>query len=135
MSMQRFERRLSIVSFMIRTAGDDLQIWQWLEKLLQWLTVDGMSSEDTDVGIDRKYHVKILLWRREMDEYLNLIDNQWHHDAGYSQAGSKPIRRLRHLHTLPLTRNPPKGLPETLYDQRWLADADSDYQEVNLNIS
>ena len=91
MSMQRFECRLSIVSFMIRTAGDDLQIWQWLEKLLQWLTIDGMSSEDTDIGIDRKYRVKILLWQCEMDEYLDLIDNQRHHDVGYSQAGSKPI--------------------------------------------
>ena len=108
MSVQQFECRLSVVRFMTQTTGDDLQIWQWLEKLLQWLTVNGMSSEDTDVGIDRKYRVKILLWRREMGECLNLIDNQRHHDAGYSQVGSKPIQCLWKIHTPPSTHNPPK---------------------------
>ena len=61
---------------MIRTAEGDLHIWQWLENLIEYLGSNGMSSEDTDIGIDRKYRVKILLWRHNMDQYLELIDKQ-----------------------------------------------------------
>ena len=61
---------------MIRTAEGNLHIWQWLGNLIEYLGSNGMSSEDTDIGIDRKYRVKILLWRRNMDQYLELIDKQ-----------------------------------------------------------
>ena len=61
---------------MIRTAEGDLHIWQWLENLIEYLGSNGMSSEDTDIGINRKYCIKILLWRRNMDQYLKLIDKQ-----------------------------------------------------------
>ena len=61
---------------MIRATEDDRHIWQWLEQLLRWLGTEGMSSEDTDIGIDRKYRVKMVIWRRNMDEYLEMIDNQ-----------------------------------------------------------
>jgi len=61
---------------MIQAADDDRHIWQWLETLLWWLGTDGMSSEDTDVGVDRRYRVKMVIWRRNMDEYLEMINNQ-----------------------------------------------------------
>ena len=61
---------------MIQTAEGDLHIWQWLENLIEYLGSNGMSSKDMDIGIDRKYRVKILLWRRNMDQYLELIDKQ-----------------------------------------------------------
>lgn len=120
---------------MIRAAGDDRPIWEWLQKLLEWLGTTGMSSEDTDIGVNREYRVKIMLWRREMDGYLDLIDKQRAHDAGYSQAGSNPIRRLRYLPTPPSKREAPKGLPEALYDEQWLASADADYREIDLSVS
>lgn len=121
---------------MIR-AGDDVHIWQWLETLLKKLGANGMSSEDTDIGIDREYRVKLLLWRREMDDYLDMIDAQRYQGtgAGHAPAGSKPIRRLRYQRTPPSTRDVPKKLPEALYDEKWLASADKDYREVTLSVS
>ena len=120
---------------MIRAAEDDRHIWQWLETLLQWLGTEGMSSEDTDVGVDRKNHVKFLIWRRNMDKYLDMIDNQRVQDAGFAQAGSRPIKRLCYLPTSPSDRAAPTGLPGTLYDQQWLASVDANYHEVALSVS
>ena len=121
---------------MIRTAEGDLHIWQWLENLIEYLGSNGMSSEDTDISIDRKYRVKILLWRRNMDQYLKLIDKQrYGPDSGFAPAGSKPIQRVRNLPTPPSTRAAPTGLPETLYDQRWLASTDTNYREITLSVS
>ena len=94
-----------------------------------------MSSEDTDIGIDQKYCVKMVIWRRNMDEYLEMINNQRVQEAGFSQAGSRPIKRLRYLPTSPSDRAAPIGLPETLYDQQWLASVDTDYREVTLAVS
>lgn len=68
------------MEFKIRAAiGDprgDLKVWEWLRALLEWLGTYGMSSDDTDIErMERIYRVKILLWRRTTDKYLDLIDN------------------------------------------------------------
>ena len=120
---------------MIRATKDDCHIWQWLEQLLQWLGTEGMSSEDTDIGIDQKHHVKMVIWCRNMDKYLKMINNQRVQEAGFSQAGSRPIKRLRYLPTLPSDNAAPIGLPETLYSQQWLTSVDTNYHEVTLAVS
>jgi hypothetical protein len=120
---------------MIQAAEDDRHIWQWLETLLQWLGTDGMSSEDTDVRVDRRYRVKMVIWHRNMDEYLEMIDNQQIQDAGFSPAGSRPIKRLWYLRILPSDCAAPTGLPEALYDQQWLASVDTNYHKVTLAVS
>ena len=94
-----------------------------------------MNSEDTDVGVDRKYCFKIVIQCCNMDEYFQMIDNQQIQEAGFSQAGSRPIKCLQYLAALPLNHTAPTGLPEALYDQQWLASIDSDYCEVTLAVS
>ena len=79
---------------MIRTSQDDRHIWEWLERLLLHLTPNGMSSEDAEVGIDKTFRVKILVWHRSMDDYLEVIDRQRLNELGFSAVGSTPIRRL-----------------------------------------
>ena len=120
---------------MIRTSQDDRHIWEWLERLLLHLTPNGMSSEDTEVGIDKKFHVKILVWRRSMDDYLEVIDRQRLNESGFSAVGSTPIRRLGYGRTTHSNHPSPTGLPETLYDPEWLESTDEGYREVTLSVS
>ena len=79
---------------MIRTSQDDCHIWEWLEHLLLHLTPNGMSSEETEIGINKKFCIKILVWRHSMDDYLKLIDRQRLNGSGFSVVGSTPIRCL-----------------------------------------
>ena len=120
---------------MIRPSQDDRHIWEWLEHLLLHLTPNGMSSEDTEVGIDKKFHIKILVWRRSMDDYLEVIDWQCLNKSGFSAVGSTPIRRLRYGRTTHSNCPTPTGLPETLYDPEWLESTDEGYCEVTLLVS
>ena len=120
---------------MIQTSQDDCHIWEWLERLLLHLTPNGMSSEETEIGIDKKFHVKILVWCRSMDDYLELIDRQHLNGSGFSVVGSTPIRRLRYGRTTQSNRPTPTGLPEILYDPDWLESTDEGYREVTLSVS
>ena len=120
---------------MIRTSQDDRHIWEWLECLLLHLTPNGMSSEDTEVGINKKFHVKILVWRHSMDDYLEVIDQQRLNKSGFSAVGSTPIRRLRYGRTTHSNHPAPTGLLETLYDPEWLELTDEGYHEVTLSVS
>ena len=70
-----------------------------------------------------------------MDEYLEIFNNQQVQEVGFSQAGSRLIKCLGYLPTLPSDRAAPIGLPETLYDQQWLASVDTNYCEVTLAVS
>ena len=55
----------------------EVKIWQWLLSFLQWFGAEGMSSDKTSVeGIEIAYHVKILLWCCNIDEYIDLMDGE-----------------------------------------------------------
>ena len=119
---------------MIQTSRDDHHIWEWLERLLLHLTPNGMSSEETEISIDKKFRVKILVWRRSMDDYLELIDQQHLNGSGFSVVGSTPIRRLRYGRTTQSNWPAPTGLPEILYDPDWLELTDERYCKVTLSV-
>ena len=120
---------------MIQTSQDDRHIWEWLEHLLLHLTPNGMSSEETEIGIDKKFHIKILVWCHSMDDYLELIDQQRLNGSGFSVVGSTPIRHLRYGRTTQSNRPAPTGLLEILYDPDWLELTDEGYREVTLSVS
>lgn len=94
-----------------------------------------MSSEDTDIGISKKYRVKVLAWRRDMDDYLDLIDRQRLKGVGYGPAGSTPNMRLRYGKRVESTREAVYALPESLYNQEWLESTDQGYRELTLSVS
>ena len=119
---------------MIQTSQDDRHIWEWLERLLLHLTPNGMSSEETEIGIDKNFRVKILVWRCSMDDYLELIDQQRLNGSGFSVVGSTPIRRLQYGRTTQSNWPAPTGLPEILYDPDWLESTDEGYREVTLSV-
>ena len=120
---------------MIRTSQDDQHIWEWLEHLLLHLTPNGMSSEDTEVGIDKKFCVKILVWCRSMNDYLEVIDQQRLNKSGFSAVGSPPIRCLWYGRTTHSNRPAPTGLLETLYDPEWLESTNEGYRKVTSVVS
>ena len=99
---QKFKSRVVIVERVIEVkAADkdrdgDLHIWKWLLELLQWYQSDGMSSEDTDTdNAGTIYRVKILVWRRNVDKYVQMIDNERRLSADiFPASGAKPIARL-----------------------------------------
>ena len=74
----------------------DLHIWKWLQELLLRYSSDGMSSDDTDTdNIGTTYRVKILEWRRNVDGYFKMIDNEKKLSADiFSRSGAKPTRRI-----------------------------------------
>lgn len=96
-----------------------------------------MSSEDTAVDeAEKVYHVKILPWRRDMVEYLKIIDDQRHvSDEKFAEGGSKPVRRVQGSRLLESVRKPPRGLPRSLYDTNWIEGKDEDYIEMKLQLS
>ena len=76
----------------------------------------------------------MVIWCHDMDKYLKMIDNQRGQQAGFSQAGSRLIKCLQYMPTSPSDCAAPIGVPETLYDQQWLASVDTDSHEVTLDV-
>ena len=62
----------------------DLKAWQYFRKLLEYLSVDGMSSEEDtvwDIGGQKVtvFLIKLCVWRaEEITEYLKFIDIEAH---------------------------------------------------------
>lgn len=115
----------------------DLKVWKWLGELLKWYGQDGMSSEDTSVeGEETVYRVKILLWRRDIEKYLNIIDRQRIVDNDiYTNRGSKPAKRIRSRDNPISTRAPVPELPRSLYEDIWFTEVDDDYRQLTLSVS
>jgi len=104
--------------------AEDLDAWKWLLRLLGHLGEDGMSSEESDIdersGME-VYYVKEMIWRKNIDREMNLIDKERTKEKRlYSKKGAKPMSRIRNG-TKGHTRRPgPKGLPKKLYAKNWL---------------
>ena len=96
---------------------------------------NGMSLEDTEVGIDKTFCVKILVWHHSMDDYLEVIDWQRLNKSGFLAVGSTPIRHLQYGRTTQSKCATPTGLLETLYDPEWLELTNKGYCEVTLSVS
>ena len=93
-----------------------------------------MSSEDTEVSINKRFHSKILVWHHSMDDYLKVINWQCLNESGFSAVGSMPIRCLQYGRTTHSNCPTPTGLLETLYDPEWLESTDEGYHEVMLLV-
>jgi uncharacterized protein YihD (DUF1040 family) len=115
----------------------DLHVWEWLLELLRRFGSDGMSSDDTDTGDIRTiYRVKILVWRRNVDKYVQMIDDLRKSLEGiFSASGAKAINRVRSTGHPQSDRRPPADLPVALFDPDWLEEVDKDYRQITLSIS
>lgn len=101
-----------------------------------------MSSEESDMeGMEIVYRVKVLVWRRDIKRYLEIIDNEriFEADSIFSASGSKPIKRVRNDDEddetmLASSRKPVIGLPVELYNPHYLKEMGDQY-ELTLNVS
>jgi hypothetical protein len=115
----------------------DLRVWKWLHDLLLQYQADGMSSDDTDTnGTGTIYRVKILVWRRNIDKYVQMIDDErrWSADI-FSGSGAKSVACVRSPENPKSNRQPPGELPATLFNADWLEDVDDDYRQITLEVS
>ena len=119
----------------------DLEAWQYFRKLLEYLSVDGMSSEEDvvrDVGGQKLsvFQVKLCVWRaEEVTEYLKFIDAEANNPIFRDHRGVKACPRIS-VDT-PSFRVP-RGLPRNMHHPGWLADLESrcpDYLLDELCVS
>jgi hypothetical protein len=115
----------------------DLHVWKWLQELLLRYSSDGMSSDDTDTdNIGTTYRVKILEWRRNVDGYFEMIDNEKKLSADiFSRSGTKPTRRIRSPENPKSSRIPHAQLPLALFNSDWFEEVDNDYRQFTLDVS
>jgi hypothetical protein len=140
---QRFKSRLTIVERIIEVKAanhdqdGDLYIWKWLQGLLLRYNSDRMSSDDTDTdSTGTIYRVKVLVWQRNVDKYIRLIDDERKLSADiFSGSGANSTRRIQSPENPKSSRPPPHELPATLFDPDWLEDFDDNYRQVVLNVS
>ena len=124
--MQKFDRRKETVEKMIElrivSGAEEVDAWRFLEKVLEYLGPEGMSSDETCDGVtERVFRVKVMEWHRPMDEYLKVIDDlRFQDDDLFNKQGSVPAKRLRDG-TVKSARPPVQRLPHTLYNPTWIA--------------
>ena len=118
-------------------ADGDLYIWKWLLELILKYGSDGMSSDDTDTNsTGTRYRVKILVWRRHLDSYVQMIDNERKLSKDvFPAAGANFTNRLQSAENLKSERQAPCGLPVALFDTDWLEEVNDDYHQLVLNVS
>ncbi|KAI0640276.1 hypothetical protein C8Q77DRAFT_1153150 [Trametes polyzona] len=121
----KFTRRKRVCTKELELCVDnsDKKVWTFLLGLLKTLGPEGMSSDEScTVGHETVYHVKILPWCREMEGYMDMIDEARLLDQDlYSGSGSKPGKRVRDPR-LKSTRDAVKNLPCSLYNEKWFAE-------------
>lgn len=140
LDLQRFVRREKICKFKAETVAtfEEQERWKKASEALAHLTAGGMSSDESEVEEDTHQSVlkaSVLLWRRDLDTFLDAIDSYRYEDGGaFAEAGSVPQRRKRSSRSSASMgghavadgvrvseRSPVKGLPSSFYDQMWLA--------------
>ena len=102
--------------------GNEVAIWRWLLKVMETLTADGMSSEESDLddNVNVVFRTKRLPWRRNIDLELRIIDTERVHvPTNFGKSGAKPAMRSRGGHDLVSERDPVDGLPRRFYDDKW----------------
>jgi hypothetical protein len=113
-------------------------MWESAIKTIEALGPNGMSSDESDVDEDtheQTLKASVLLWRRDLDNFLDAIDSyRWEGGGAYSNQGTRPLRRLRSdrisarlagTHAAAdgirvSSRKPVTRLPESFYDPTWV---------------
>lgn len=121
---------------------DDLKLWKWALEVLCRLKADGMSSDESggeNLGFDRVYRVKIMVWRRRMDDLLQFIDRGRRDRGIFSLRGSTGETRLRSQHDVTdwpnSSRDPIPYLPYVFYEEEWFNKVDSERRQATLHVS
>lgn len=109
---------------------NDLHLWKWLGSVLEHLGADGMSSDESSTEtFETVYQVKNVRWRRDIANYMDIIDRQRLKDTDiFTPKGSKPVKRLRGTANPASRREPVCGLPRSFYKDDWFQKIDEYHQ-------
>ena len=139
---QKYEHRMLTIDETIgckeQEDAPDVGNWKWLREVVEELGVDGMSSEDSgdEDDIEPVYRPRIMVWRRNLDMELKIIDDEYRRIARMkARRGPRPTPRKRSPANNITTRDPVRGLPFEFYNERWLAKQTDHYVERTLNMS
>ncbi|KAG2046086.1 hypothetical protein BDR06DRAFT_1039201 [Suillus hirtellus] len=137
----KYLRRVTVLDHLVKQTSDenreDLQAWQWLQKLVKTMGEGGMSSEESDVEnqIETVLCVKNMVWRHTIERELDIVDNQRLMDNDiFAPQGSKPMKWIRATGNPTTSRAEVDGLPKALYNDEWLAGL-TKCQVERLNLS
>jgi hypothetical protein len=92
-----------------------------------------MSSDESDddgsgelESFRLGFHVKKMPWRRDVTKELQLLDDErMQSKAVFRRKGSKPAPRIRLPDGPRSTREAPKRLPRSFYNDDWFSSLDS----------
>ena len=140
---QKYDRRIGVVCEVIdikeQEDAVDVDSWKWLKSMLEYLSQDGMSSEDSDDDdndLEITYRPRILSWRRDIEQELKIIDGEYERIARtQNRRGAKPARRKRDARNSVSERDPVCGLPYAFYNREWLLTRTDRFIKQYLKLS
>ncbi|KAG6376539.1 hypothetical protein JVT61DRAFT_2534 [Boletus reticuloceps] len=123
----KYARRATVLDHIIKLkveAGeDDIDVWKWLQGVVQRLGEHGMSSEESDIEneVEQVLRVKRMDWCRGIERELDFLDLQRLVDVDvFAPQGSRPMKRIRESGNPATSRDAVKGLPRAFYNRAWI---------------
>jgi len=119
------DRRQVCVDMSENPDGTKDKAWLILLRMIDNLTMNGMSSDESDLDEDRRpiYRVKKRSWRAKVitdwmiiiDDFMNTTDG-----SGRIHAGNAPRKRVRPNNAQASSRDPTVGCPKNYYRNEFL---------------
>lgn len=108
-----------------------------MENMIERLGQDGMSSEESEEENDIQviYRPRNMYWRRPMDKELDMIDKEYRRlGQTKNRRGQKVGIRTRVPSAEDSQRGPVVGLPNCLYNERWMSIQTQLYVKDTLKL-
>ncbi|KAK6984845.1 hypothetical protein R3P38DRAFT_3292187 [Favolaschia claudopus] len=113
----------AVIALKAEEGANDIATWHRLLAVLRYLGAEGMSEEEEKANTlqgqkIKTYKIKLCVWREStIAQYMNLVDAQRQRfEELHNGTKSAPRERVQENGKRPA----PKGLPECLYNSRWL---------------
>ncbi|KAF8449201.1 hypothetical protein L210DRAFT_3640809 [Boletus edulis BED1] len=123
----KYARRATVLDHIIklkREAGeDDINVWKWLQGVVQRLGEHGMSSEESDIEneVEQVLHVKRMDWCCGIKHELDFLDLQRLVNVDvFAPQESWPMKRIHASGNPATSRDVMKGLPRAFYNRAWI---------------
>ncbi|KAG2355555.1 hypothetical protein BDR07DRAFT_1381427 [Suillus spraguei] len=124
----KFETHKKVTSALLSdrmvTGKDDQAVWAYLQSLVETLSKDGMSSDESEHkdGEVQVFWLKKMPWRADLSHEMHIIDQQrLVGAANFTPHGSKPAKHFCNANR-ESSRPAIEGLPRVLYNSLWLKD-------------